>query len=155
MRQVIGALAMVALACGGQEAPREGAARVDTTPGRAPAEAAPTTGTVHEVRMELRGGQYIYDPAQLTISVGDRVRWINISGLPHNVSFYPDQIPAGAADFLQSAMPRQMSPLNGEIMTDTLATYEISFAGAPVGTYGYFCLPHEAMGMKAMLTVQQ
>jgi plastocyanin len=30
----------------------------------------------------------------------------------------------------------------------------MSFAGAPKGTYRYFCTPHLAMGMKATITVQ-
>jgi plastocyanin len=39
-------------------------------------------------------------------------------------------------------------------MTDSLAAYQMSFAGAPAGKYDYFCLPHEALGMKASLTLQ-
>lgn len=151
MRQLIAALALAALACGGGE---QAGQREAETP-RTEAAAAPgATGTVHEVGMELRDGQYVYTPSRLTIKVGDTVRWINISGFPHNVSFYEDQIPAGAAEFLRRAMPNQLTPLNGPLFTDSLATYEISFAGAPMGTYNYFCLPHEAMGMLATLTIQ-
>ncbi len=156
MRQVLAALAIAALACGGEQSGRQQEAPGTPTaqpqhPAGAPGGAA---GTIHEVRMELRNGNYIYDPADLTIKVGDTVRWINISGFPHNVSFYENQIPPGAAEFLKQAMPNQMSPLNGPLYTDSLATYEISFAGAPTGTYGYFCIPHEALGMKGTLTVQ-
>ncbi len=32
-------------------------------------------------------------------------------------------------------------------------TYRISFAGAPVGAYHYFCLPHKALGMIGVITV--
>jgi plastocyanin len=156
MRQVLAALAIAALACGGEQAGQQ--QEVPATPAAAPQAAGGVqlgaTGTVHEVRMELRNGNYIYDPANLTIKVGDSVRWINISGFPHNVSFYPNQIPPGAAEFLNRAMPNPMSPLNGPLFTDSLATYEISFAGAPTGTYGYFCIPHEVMGMKGTLVVQ-
>jgi plastocyanin len=157
MRQVVAALAIAALACGGEQAGQQ-QQQAPATPAAAPqaaGEAQPAaTGTVHEVRMELRNGNYIYDPANLTIKVGDTVRWINISGFPHNVSFYENQIPPGAAEFLKRAMPNQMSPLNGPLFTDSLATYEINFAGAPTGTYGYYCIPHEALGMKGTLTVQ-
>lgn len=149
MRELIAALALVGLGCGGGEQAGQGA-----PPAAAPAATAPGTGRIHDVRMELRDGAYRYDPVTLTIKVGDTVRWLNVNGFPHNVSFYQDQVPAGAVDFLRTAMPNQLSPLNGPLMTDSLATYQITFVGAPTGTYNYFCLPHEALGMKARLTVQ-
>lgn len=156
MRQVLAALAVAALACGGGEQAGQGQPpQGGAAPGPGPSAAAPgATGRVHEVRMELRDGVYRYDPATLTIRVGDTVRWLNLNGFPHNVSFYQDQLPAGAVDFLGAAMPNQLSPLNGPLMTDSMATYTISFAGAPTGVYNYFCLPHEALGMTARLTVQ-
>lgn len=154
MRELIAALALAGMACGGAE--QAGQTQGGAPPAAAPA-AAPAAGAmgrVHDVRMELRDGVYRYDPATLTIKVGDTVRWLNVNGFPHNVSFYQDQVPAGAVDFLGTAMANQLSPLIGPLMADSLATYEITFAGAPTGTYNYFCLPHEALGMKARLTVQ-
>jgi len=154
MRYLIAALGITALACGGSdEAGRQG--QQPAPPSDRPAAAAPAaTGTVHEVKMELRDGRYIYDPVQLTIRAGDTVRWVNISGGPHNVAFYQDKIPAGAGDVLNAAMPNRLGPWNGPLLTDSLAAYQVSFAGAPAGTYDYFCLPHEALGMKASLTIQ-
>jgi plastocyanin len=155
MRHFIAALGITALACGGGEQTGQQAQQAAPPAGGQPTAAAPAaTGTVHEVKMELRDGQYIYDPVQLTIKVGDTVRWINISGGPHNVAFYQDKIPAGAADVLNAAMADRLGPLNGPLMTDSLAAYQMSFAGAPAGKYDYFCLPHEALGMKASLTLQ-
>ena len=61
--------------------------------------AARGTGAVHEVQMVLNdAGEYRYVPDELTIKVGDTVRWINASGGPHNVAFRVDGIPEGAAD---------------------------------------------------------
>lgn len=156
MRQVIAALGIAALACSGGEQAGQQAQQAAPPAGGEPAAAAAAaaTGTVHEVKMELRDGQYIYDPVQLTIKVGDSVKWTNVSGGPHNVAFYQDKIPAGAADALNTAMPNRMGPLSGPLLTDSLAVYQISFVGAPAGTYGYYCLPHEALGMKATLTIQ-
>lgn len=154
MRHLIAALGVVALACGGGEQAGQQGQQAASPAGGQPAGAASATGTVHEVKMELRDGKYIYDPVQLTIRVGDTVRWINVSGGPHNVSFYQNQIPAGAADVLNAAMPARMGPLSGPLLSDSLATYQVSFAGAPAGSYGYYCIPHEALGMKASLTIQ-
>jgi plastocyanin len=151
MRTLIAALAIAALACGGGE---QAGQQAGAPEGGQPATAPAATGTVHEVQMELRDGKYQYNPAALTIKVGDTVRWINASGGSHNVSFYQDQIPAGAADALNAAMPNRMGPLSGPLITDSLATYQVSFANAPAGSYGYYCIPHEALGMKATLTIQ-
>ena len=114
--------------------------------------------TVHEVRMvEAPPGNFRFEPAALTIRVGDTVRWINVSGFPHNVAFYADRIPAGAADPLAALMPAEgkLGPLNGRLMTQPNDTYEITFVGVPTGEYDYFCVPHEALGMVASLSIEQ
>ncbi len=158
MRNWLAALALVALACGGGQKPAQQAQTPATPSGGQPA--AQATGTVHEVKMEvLNSGKPDqkdqYDPSPLTIKVGDTVKWINYSGGPHNVAFYPDSIPAGAAAVLNAAMPNRMASLSGPLITDSLGTYQVSFANAPPGTYKYFCLPHEALGMKGTLIVEQ
>jgi plastocyanin len=104
--------------------------------------------------MVLEGSQYKYVPDQLTIKSGDVVRFHNVSGGPHNVSFWADSIPSGAADALKKNMPDQMAPLESSLMTEPNAVYQMSFAGAPKGEYKYYCLPHLALGMKARLKVE-
>jgi plastocyanin len=99
-------------------------------------------------------GQYLYVPDQLTIRAGDTVRWINVSGGPHNVQFRSDGVPGGAGEVLNAAMANRMGPLNGPLMVQPDQVYEISFAGAPAGVYDYTCTPHELLGMNATLTVQ-
>jgi plastocyanin len=154
----------IALAgCGGE--PRTPAADTAITPpaatpapespAQAPAAAsAAVTGTTHEVRMLGDATGYRYDPVNLTIKAGDGVRWTMVSGPPHNVSFWSDSIPTGAAATLTSAMAKQMGPLTGPLLMQQNETYTMSFAGAPKGTYRYFCTPHLAMGMKGTITVQ-
>ncbi len=162
MRKLFAALALVGLACGGEggedaSTPAAGDAQPvldQAAPVPAPMPAGVATGTVHEVRMLLADdGRYVYEPEELAIRVGDTVRWINESGGPHNVSFYADKIPAGAASYLDGAMGNKMSPLTGELMIQENQAYEMIFAGAPTGTYDYFCTPHEMLGMKASLTI--
>jgi len=82
------------------------------------------------------------------------IRFHNVSGGPHNVSFWADSIPAGAADALKAGMPDQMAPLEGSLLTEPNAVYTVNFAKAPAGEYKYYCLPHLALGMKGKLTVQ-
>jgi plastocyanin len=114
---------------------------------------APAAGTTHEVTMVLEGSEYKFVPAALTIKAGDMVRFKDVSGGPHNIQFYSDSIPAGASAALDAGMPDKMAPLASP-MLETGAAYTVSFAGAPLGEYKFYCLPHQAMGMKGMITVQ-
>lgn len=157
MRKLIAALAVLALACGGSEQ----AAEESPEAGQQAAAAAPQaagTGTVHSVEMLLTdAGSYVYQPATLTIKVGDTVRWLNVSGFPHNVAFWGDSVPQGAQSYLQGKFAsdaQKIGPLAGRLLTQPQQSYEMTFAGAPAGTYKYFCTPHLALGMTAQLTVQ-
>jgi plastocyanin len=156
MRYFFAALAAVGVACsGGESGSGETSASAAAA---APAEAATAAGTgaVHEVRMVLtEQGEYRYIPDELTIKVGDTVRWLNESGPPHNVAFYADRIPDGAAAVLNAAMPDRMGELTGPLFVQIGVVYEVSFAGAPTGQCDYFCTPHEMLGMVATLTVEQ
>jgi plastocyanin len=84
---------------------------------------------------------------------GDKVRWTVVSGPPHNVAFWPDSIPSGAAAALDANMPGKMASLSGPMLMTPNQKYEISFAGVPKGTYRYYCTPHLALGMKAVVEV--
>ncbi|HSU14294.1 plastocyanin/azurin family copper-binding protein [Longimicrobium sp.] len=108
----------------------------------------------HEVRMVMEGTTARFEPASLTIHAGDRVRFTNASGGPHNVSFDPARIPADAQRALAASMADQIQPLWGPLMTESGGSYTISFAGVKPGRYEFFCMPHMAMGMKGAITVQ-
>ncbi len=154
---MLAGLAFVLAACGGGEQKAEDQQTTATPDQAAPAagDAAPAGGgTTHDVNMVLEGSSYKYVPEELTIKSGDVVRFHNESGGPHNVSFWADSIPSGAADALKAGMPDQMAPLEGSLLTEPNAIYSVNFANAPAGEYKYYCLPHLALGMKAKLTVQ-
>ena len=115
---------------------------------------APITGTIHEVKMVGDENGYRYEPADFTIKQGDGVKFIMVSGGPHNVGFDAADLPAGAVDKLTANMPSQQSPLQGPFMMNPNESYTISFAGLPAGKYPYHCLPHLAMNMKGVITVE-
>jgi plastocyanin len=149
MGRFLVAFALVGLGCGGGRDAAPPTLLAHALP------APPSTGAVHEVRMLVTpDGQYVYEPDSLAIAAGDRVRWVNVSGGPHNVAFYPEKIPAGARDFLNARMGQRMGDLVGPLVFEPNAVYEISFDGAPPGTYDYVCTPHEMLGMIARLTVE-
>jgi plastocyanin len=125
------------------------------TTGAAPAgTAAAVTGTTHEVKMIGDAQGYRFDPANITIKQGDGVKWVMVSGGPHNVAFDPAAIPADAKAQLSANMPNQMGELSSPMFNTPNENYTISFANVKPGTYNYHCTPHLAMGMKGTITVQ-
>ncbi|HYJ80390.1 MAG TPA: plastocyanin/azurin family copper-binding protein [Longimicrobiaceae bacterium] len=125
-------------------------------------QAAPTAVATHTVRMIMEGNSAgRFDPAALTIRAGDVVRFVNVSGGPHNISFDPATIPDDVERVLSAAMPNQIEPLWGGLLTTPNAVYTISFAGIKPGRYEFFCVPHmydrtgaATHGMKGVITVQ-
>lgn len=117
------------------------------------AQARPAAGNVVRVEMKMEGNRYTFTPANFSVRVGQTVEFVNVSGMPHNVQFEPGRIPAGAADILNRNMTQRLGPLQGPMMATAGQTYRVSFAGVPAGQYGYFCLPHKALGMVGVITV--
>jgi plastocyanin len=82
------------------------------------------------------------------------VRFINVSGGPHDIAFWADSVPKGGAAALKKGMTNQMSDLMGPFLQQANDKYDVSFAGAPPGVYRGYCLPHLALGMKIAITVK-
>lgn len=148
MTAAVAGLVMMVAACGGGEQPA--AEPEAAAPAPAPAAA---TGATHDVNMQLDGSVYHFVPNQLTIKSGDVVVFHNVSGGPHNVSFWTDSIPAGTQATINASMPDRMGDLTGPLLVAPNETYTITFAGAPAGEYGFYCLPHLAMGQVGKLTI--
>jgi plastocyanin len=132
-------------------APAAGAA---TTPAAGAAAAAPATGQTHEVKMIGDATGYKFDPANVTVKQGDAVKFIMVSGGPHNVAFQ-NVTDATAKAQLDANMPGQhLGELSGPFVMQPNEAYTISFAKVPAGKYDYICVPHAAMNMKGTITVQ-
>ena len=163
------ASAAVLGACGGEKQPvADTTAAATTTPsaatttdtGAATASAAgavaaaPATGTTHEVKMIGDAKGYRFEPADITIKQGDAVKWIMVSGGPHNVAFL-NLTDATTKAQLNANMPGQhMAEDSSPLLMNPNEAYTVSFAKIPAGKYDYDCTPHAAMGMKGSITVQ-
>lgn len=100
-------------------------------------------------------------PEKYTISVGDTVVWKNTSSRAHSVTAYENTIPenaqyfaSGGFDSEQAARKswvRQTGPNGGKILGGQ--TYKHTFE-VP-GTYSYFCIPHEIVGMVGIINVKE
>ena len=163
------ASAVVLGACGGEKQPVADTTAATTTPSAATTTdtsataaagaagavaAAPATGTTHEVKMIGDAKGYRFEPAELTIKQGDAVKYIMVSGGPHNVAFLNLTDPTTKAQ-LNANMPGQhMAEDSSPLLMNPNETYTISFAKIPAGKYDFDCTPHAAMGMKGSITVQ-
>jgi plastocyanin len=110
--------------------------------------------TTHEVKMYMEGANARFEPANLAVRRGDRVRFVTVTGGPHNVWFDPDAVPDAAEAALSAGMPNQMAPLAGPFVTEAGGSYTVSFAGVPAGRYEVLCMPHTGLNMKGIITVQ-
>ncbi len=161
---VVTGAAVLLAACGGGDTAADTS---DAVPADAPAMGAPATGadagaaqaitgTIHEVKMLINANNdYVYEPADITVKQGDGIKFVFVSGGPHNVAFDATLLPADVKSQLVANMPNQASELAGPMMLAEGEDYTISFAGVTPGTYEYFCTPHLAMGMRAKVTVTQ
>jgi plastocyanin len=153
---VVGTAVLLA-ACGGGQKAQQASAPESTGAGAGAAAAAPSAsgGATHVINMVQTGpNSYRFEPDTFTIKVGDVVDFKSVSGQMHDVAFWADSIPPGAADVLNAAIPDQTAPLSTAMIPEG-QDVSISFAGAPTGVYKFYCIPHIAMGMKGQLTVTQ
>ena len=124
------------------------------TPAAGTVAAAPATGTTHEVKMIGDATGYKYVPEKITVKAGDAIKYIMVSGAPHNVSFQGVTDAAVRAQFDANMPGQKMGEANGPMIMQPNESYTMSFGKIPPGTYEYVCVPHLAMNMKATVTVQ-
>lgn len=144
-------VAVGALACGKKADDNS----TQMAPPAAPPAATAPAGPVVEVKMTGNGStRAAFEPSSLTIAPGTTVRFINVSGGPHNIAFWSDSIPAGGASVLNAGMKNTIDNLSGGFLTQPNETYDVSFANAPKGTFKGYCTPHLALGMKIAIKVE-
>jgi len=153
-------------ACGGGENKAADTTKAPPTTATTPAPGAATTpaggsvapiaatGDTVTVKMLQDDKGYRFDPANITIKSGQPVKFVMISGGPHNVAFDPATVPADSKDQLNANMVGQMSELSSPLLQNPNEAYTISFGGVKPGSYPFHCTPHLAMGMKGTVTVQ-
>lgn len=112
------------------------------------------TGTTITLKLigDVKG--YRFEPARIVAHVGDVVVFQSQIGGPHNVTFWPDSIPAGAASQLQANMPNTTGSLTGSLIINTGDSYTVPLAKLTPGTYKFYCLPHLTFGMRGEIVVQ-
>ncbi len=111
-------------------------------------------GDTITVKMIGSSSGYSFQPSTVRIKVGQSVKFVTVSGGPHNVTFDSQDIPDGAAPTLDQDMPRQQAKLTGPLVTNPDDSYTITFKDAKPGTYKFYCLPHQSLGMQGTIIVE-
>ncbi len=158
------ATALIAGACAGGDKPAADSAALTTDTAAVAAAtpavpavagtAAPITGTTHEVKMVGDATGYRFEPAAITVKAGDGVKFMMVSGGPHNVAFDAAQIPADTKAQLDANISEKMGELSSAMKMNAGESITVSLANIKAGTYAYNCVPHLAMNMKGTITVQ-
>jgi len=116
---------------------------------------APITGTTKTVNMVGDAKGYRFEPANFTVKQGDGVKFVVVSGGPHNVAFDPATIPADVRPQLDANMGTdKMGELSSNMKMNAGESITVSFGNIKPGTYPYHCTPHLALNMKGVITVQ-
>jgi len=100
-----------------------------------------------------------FEPAELTVSVGDEVVWRNTGTRGHTVTAYDGGIPEEAAYFATGGFESETAaredwfggPQDGRIVTGETFSHVFEVPGS----YGYVCLPHERNNMAGVVTVEE
>jgi plastocyanin len=102
------------------------------------AQAAPT--------IDMTSAPYQFSPATLTVPAGTTVTWTTTSSDAHTVTDDPSK----AVTATDAALPAGVEPWDSGLVA-TGQSYSHTFTTP--GTYKYFCIPHESLGMVATVTV--
>jgi plastocyanin len=98
-----------------------------------------------------------YEPAELTVSVGDKVAWKWAAGEPHSVTASEDKLPDDATYWASGGFDSEEAARTGwEEGNGYVASgqsYVHTFETA--GEHEYFCIPHEAAGMVGKVIVEE
>ena len=87
---------------------------------------------------------YVFEPADITVAPGTVIQFVLTGTIPHNVEFkdVPDGTDLGDAKL-------------GPFLLTKGDAYEITIDDRfALGKHKYVCTPHEMMGMKGTITVQ-
>jgi len=102
----------------------------------------------------------VFDPDEIAVTPGTTVVWENVGSIGHSVTAYEEDLPADAEFFASGGFESEDAarsaysagdPESGDVPGGE--TYEYTFETE--GTYPYFCIPHESVGMLGTIEVSE
>jgi plastocyanin len=123
--------------------------QIDVVPGTA----APITGAVHEVQMIGDAKGYRFEPSHITARAGDAVKFVVVSGGPHEIAFDLDKVPAESRSQLEFNMPNSA---NGKspLLSGSREAWTVSLGALKPGLYPFVSTPRLPQGMKGEIEVR-
>ena len=89
-----------------------------------------------------------FDPKTITVKSGDTVVWKNGSAMSHSVT----DVSSLAVDAKDAALPADAKEFNSDLIPPGK---DWSYTFTVPGTYKYFYIPHEALGMVGSVVVSK
>lgn len=129
--------------------PATSAAQVPLQPGTA----AAITGAIIEVRMIGDAKGYRFEPQHITAKSGDGVKFVVVSGGPHEIAFDLASVPAESRDRLQWNMPNATNGRSPLLVAEN-ETWTVSLGGLKPGRYPFVSTPRLPQGMKGEIEVR-
>jgi plastocyanin len=116
---------------------------------------APITGKTQTVNMVGDAKGYRFEPANVSIKQGDGIKFVVVSGGPHNVAFDAATIPPDMKSQLDANMGTdKMAELSSNMKMNPGESVTVSFGNIKPGQYPFHCVPHLALNMKGVITVK-
>lgn len=139
---LIAATAVALAACGNGADPTLDAPRAEATQTE---EAEAPTEPVATATVEMTD-EFMFEPAEIVLKAGGKVTWVNSSETTHTTTADRKK----AADVANVELPPGAKPWNSGFM-DAGDRFSLTFDKP--GTYKYFCIPHEKVGMLGTIRV--
>ena len=95
-----------------------------------------------------------FEPESLTVAPGTEVVFTNDSESAHSVTAYENRIPEGVEYVSSGGFESEREAREGLSEALIAPGDEYSVTLDEPGTYEYFCIPHEELGMKATIVVE-
>lgn len=98
-----------------------------------------------------------FEPAALTVAVGDTVAWTHAEGEPHTVTAAADGLPEGASYWASGGFEGYEAAEAGWEAGEGAVQSGQSFVHSfeTTGTHEYVCIPHERAGMTGTVVVEE
>lgn len=112
--------------------------------------AATPAGTPVAAATVKMTSQLKFEPAAVTIKLGETITWINDSPIPHTTTGDPEKNPVKDTRPELAQLPPGAAGWDSGFLNQN-QTYSHTFTVA--GEYKYFCIPHVLSGMLGTITV--
>lgn len=96
---------------------------------------------------------YRFEPQHITAKSGDGVKFVVVSGGPHEIAFDLASVPAESRDRLQWNMPNATNGRSPLLVAEN-ETWTVSLGGLKPGRYPFVSTPRLPQGMKGEIEVR-